>query len=103
MRPTCRCVRSSTACCCRNPWRHLCALPCRSRSFTLYRSDVVRRRYNAQSLLQRLGVSDCEAQAFLRNDPSARQLFAGRPGKLVAVETTDRHELQRLTARWLSR
>lgn len=70
--------------------------------FTLYRSDVVRRDDNAVSLLQRLGVSDSEAQAFLRSDPLARQLFAGRPGKLVAVETTDRHELQRLTARWLS-
>lgn len=70
--------------------------------FTLYRSDVVRRDDNAASLLQRLGVSDSEAQAFLRSDPLARQLFAGRPGKLVAVETTDRHELQRLTARWLS-
>lgn len=70
--------------------------------FTLYRSDVVRRDDNANSLLQRLGVNDSEAQGFLRNDPLARQLFAGRAGKLVAVETTDRHELQRLTARWLS-
>lgn len=70
--------------------------------FTLYRSETVRRDDNANSLLQRLGVTDSEAQAFLRNDPLARQLFAGRPGKLVAVETSDRHELQRLSARWLS-
>ncbi len=70
--------------------------------FTLYRSDTVRRDDNASSLLQRMGVSDTEAQSFLRNDPLARQLFAGRLGKLVAVETNDRHELQRLSGRWLS-
>ncbi|HMN93662.1 MAG TPA: peptidoglycan DD-metalloendopeptidase family protein [Hydrogenophaga sp.] len=70
--------------------------------FVLYRNDTVRRDDNAQSLLQRLGVVDSQAQAFLRGDSLARQLFTGRPGKLVAIETSDRHELQRLTARWLS-
>jgi len=68
--------------------------------FILYRSDTVRRDDSANSLLQRLGVQDSEAQAFLRNDPLARQLFVGRPGKLVAIEATDRHEMQRLSARW---
>jgi murein DD-endopeptidase MepM/ murein hydrolase activator NlpD len=71
--------------------------------FVLYRSDSVRRDDNAQSLLSRLGVLDGDAQAFLRNDPLARQLFVGRPGKRVSIEASDRHELQRLTARWLSR
>ncbi|MEZ5663462.1 MAG: peptidoglycan DD-metalloendopeptidase family protein [Burkholderiaceae bacterium] len=77
-------------------------LPAHQPGFTLYRSDTVRRDDNAQSLLQRLGVLDTAAQAFLRNDPLARQLFAGRPGKLVSVETSDLHEVQRLTARWLA-
>jgi murein DD-endopeptidase MepM/ murein hydrolase activator NlpD len=70
--------------------------------FTLFRSDTVRREDTAQTLLQRLGVSDRTADAFLRNDAVARQLLAGRAGKLVTAETTDRGELQRLTSRWLS-
>ncbi|MDP2416599.1 MAG: M23 family metallopeptidase [Hydrogenophaga sp.] len=68
---------------------------------TLFRSDTVRRDDTAQSLLQRLGVSDTNAQNFLRTDPTARQLFSGRSSKLVNAETTDSGELLRLTARWL--
>ena len=71
--------------------------------FVLFRSDTTRRDDNAQSLLQRLGVSDSAAVAFLRNDPTARGLFSGRAGKLVTVETTDRNEIIRLSARWLSK
>jgi murein DD-endopeptidase MepM/ murein hydrolase activator NlpD len=69
---------------------------------TLFRSDSVRREDTAQTLLQRLGVSDREAEAFLRSDPNARQLLTGRSGKLVHAEASDRGDLQRLTARWLS-
>ena len=68
---------------------------------TLFRSDTIRRDDTPQSLLQRLGVRDPAALAFLRTDPEARQLFSGRSGKLVTVETTDLHRLLRLTARWL--
>ncbi len=69
----------------------------------LFRSETTRRDDTAQSLLQRLGVSDSQAQAFLRNDPIARQLLqAGRTGRPVSVEASDRQELLRLTARWLS-
>lgn len=68
---------------------------------TLFRSDTIRRDDTAQSLLQRMGVGDATAQQFLRSDPVAKQLFSGRTGKLVSVETTDRGELLRLTARWL--
>lgn len=68
---------------------------------TLFRSDTVRRDDTAQSLLQRLGVSDTNAQNFLRTDPAARQLFSGRSSKMVNAETTDSGELLRLTARWL--
>lgn len=70
--------------------------------FSLYRSDVVRRDDTAQSLLNRLGSPDSLAQAFLRTDPLARQLFDGRGTKHVSLETTDRHDLQKLTARWVS-
>jgi murein DD-endopeptidase MepM/ murein hydrolase activator NlpD len=67
----------------------------------LYRSDITRRDDTPQSLLQRLGVLDAVALALLRNDPQARQLFEGRSGKLVTVETNDQQALQRLSARWL--
>ncbi|MDP3836057.1 MAG: M23 family metallopeptidase, partial [Hydrogenophaga sp.] len=69
----------------------------------LFRSDTTRRDDTAQSLLQRLGVPDSQAQAFLRNDPLARQLLqAGRAGRPVSVEASDQQQLLRLTARWLS-
>lgn len=71
--------------------------------FVLFRSDVTRRDDSAQSLLARLGVSDSAAADFLRSDPRARVLFNGRAGKLVSVETTDRNEVIRLSARWLNK
>jgi len=67
---------------------------------TLYRSDTVRSDDTAQGLLQRLGVLDPAAQAFLRSDPLARSLFSGRGGKQVAVQTRSDQQLLRLTARW---
>jgi len=67
----------------------------------LFRSETTRRDDTAQSLLQRMGVTDSQAQTFLRNDTVARQLL-GRAGRLVSVEATDKQELMRLTARWLS-
>jgi len=67
----------------------------------LFRSEAVRRDDTAQSLLQRLGVSDTDAQNFLRTNPTARLLFANRSHKLVNAETNDRGQLLRLTARWL--
>lgn len=70
-------------------------------SFTLYRSDTVRRDDSIASLLARLGVNDAAAAEFLRHDTNARQLLSGRAGKSVTAETNDRHELIRLSARWL--
>ncbi len=67
----------------------------------LFRSEAVRRDDTAQSLLQRLGVNDTDAQNFLRTNPTARLLFANRSHKLVNAETNDRGQLLRLTARWL--
>ncbi len=68
--------------------------------FALYRSDQVRSSDTAESLLQRLGVADPAAAAFLRSDTLARQQVLGRSGRLVKAETTDSHRLERLTARW---
>ena len=69
---------------------------------TLYRSDTVRRDDTALSLLRRLGVRDVIAQDQMRNDDGMRQLLGGRSaGKLVTVETNERGQLLKLTARWL--
>ena len=70
------------------------------RAWVLYRSDTTRSDDTAQSLLQRLGASDTEAQAFIARDPLARQLIS-RQGRLVHAETSPTHQLQRLTARSL--
>lgn len=68
--------------------------------WTLYRSDTTRADDTPQSLLQRLGVNDSEAQAFLARNPMARQLLASRQSRLVHAESTPQQALQRLTARW---
>ena len=70
--------------------------------FTLFRTDTVRRDDSFQSLLKRLGVQDTDAQAFLSKSSEASRLFNGRSGKNVTVETTDRGQLLKLTARWLA-
>ena len=70
-------------------------------AWVLYRSDTTRSDDTAQSLLQRLGATDTEAQAFLARDPLARQLVGGRQGRLVHAETSPTNQLQRLTSRSL--
>lgn len=72
-----------------------------TRPWTLYRSDTTRGNDTPQSLLQRLGVNDTEAQAFLGRDTVARQLLASRASRLVHAEASTSQELQRLTARWI--
>lgn len=69
-------------------------------SYSLYRSDVTRSADTAESILQRLGVADPAASAFLRADANARQHMLGRAGRTLSAETTDDHRLLRLTARW---
>ena len=69
------------------------------KSLQLFRSDVTRSSDSADSLLARLGLSDPEAAAYLRNARTARQ-FVGRAGRLVSVEGDAEHRLNRLTARW---
>lgn len=71
------------------------------RPWTLYRSDSTRGDDTPQSLLQRLGVNDTEAQTFLGRDPLARQLLSSRQARTVHAETTPSQELQRLTTRWV--
>ena len=65
----------------------------------LYRNDLTRNTDTADSLLQRLNVDDAKAAAFLRTDPVARKLLAGRAGKMVQVRTGASGELEELIAR----
>ena len=65
--------------------------------FSLYRSEQTRSSDTAESLLQRMGVADPAAAAFLRADNTVRQNLLGRAGRLVSAETTDDHSLVRLT------
>jgi len=69
--------------------------------FSLYRSEQVRSSDTPESLLQRLGVADPAAAAFMRGDTPVRQNMLGRTGRIVSAETTDDHRLVRLTARWV--
>ena len=69
-------------------------------SFTLYRSDYTRSADTAEALLQRLGIADPSASAFLRSSNEVRQNLLGRAGRLVSAEATNDHQLQKLTARW---
>lgn len=69
-------------------------------SLRLYRSGVTRFADTADTLLQRLGVVDASAAAFLRNDPLARQTLSGQAGRALRVETSERNELLSLAARW---
>lgn len=68
--------------------------------FNLFRSDTVRATDSIDTLMQRLGLSDPTAAAFLRNDPLVRISLLGRTGRQVSAEATDDHRLLRLTARW---
>lgn len=68
--------------------------------FVLHRSDTTLRTDTVASLLQRLGVADSAAQAFLSTHPTAAELLRGPAGKRVSVETTDDQQLLRLVARW---
>lgn len=69
-------------------------------SHRLYRSDTSRSADTAESLLKRLGVSDVEAAAFIRNDPLVLQNILGRAGRNITVEATENQRLLRLQARW---
>jgi murein DD-endopeptidase MepM/ murein hydrolase activator NlpD len=71
-------------------------------SHTLTRSDLTRGTDTPEALLQRLGVRDGQAAAFLRADPEARKLLSGRGGRLVQVELSVAGFLESLVARWPS-
>lgn len=73
-----------------------------SAQLTLFRNDQTRRDDTMATLLQRMGVNDSQALAFLRTEIRARDLLSGRSGKQVSVELDGRKRLQKLTARWIA-
>ncbi len=68
--------------------------------YSLYRSDITRSTDTAESILERLGVADPAASAFLRSSDLVRNNLLRRTGRSLRAETTDDHRLQRLVARW---
>jgi murein DD-endopeptidase MepM/ murein hydrolase activator NlpD len=67
---------------------------------SLYRSDLTRRSDTADSLLRRLNADDADFALFLRQDPTARKLLDGRPGKMVQVRTDEHGQVAELIARY---
>ena len=67
--------------------------------FELSRADVTRTGDNASVLLERLGVADAAAVAFLRDDATAKRLFEGRGGRMVQVRAGQDGRLRSLVAR----
>jgi murein DD-endopeptidase MepM/ murein hydrolase activator NlpD len=70
-------------------------------ALALYRSDSTRGSESAEALLARLGVDDPKAAYFLRREPTFRRQMLGRSGRSISVETNERGELLKLTARWV--
>lgn len=71
-------------------------------TFSLWRSETVRPIDTADTLLARLGVSDPDAAAYLRQDPVVRTQLLGRYGRTARAEVTDQHALRSLTVRWVA-
>jgi len=67
--------------------------------FKLFRTESTRSSDTASALLKRLNLDDAAATAFLRTDPSAQLILAGRPGKNVTVEASDSQQLLKLSMR----
>lgn len=70
--------------------------------FNLYRSETTRSSDTARTLLDRMGILDTAAAAFLSSDARVRQVLLSRPGRLVTAEAADDHTLQRLSMRWIT-
>ncbi|ODU10825.1 MAG: peptidase M23 [Rubrivivax sp. SCN 71-131] len=71
-----------------------------AQNLSLTRSTVSRGTDSVDALLQRLGVSDAAAAAFMRQDALARRLLQGRGGKLVQALADGTGRLEQLVARY---
>ena len=66
----------------------------------LFRTDSTRSNDTADTLLKRLNINDRAAAAFMRSDANARLALAGRPGKIIHADASDKQELSKLSTRW---
>ena len=69
-------------------------------SFNLYRTETTRSSDSAKSLLQRLGIFDPAAVAYLRSDKLASKAILGRAGRIVNAEASEDQSLLSLSVRW---
>ena len=69
--------------------------------FSLYRTEYTRSSDTPESLLQRLGIADPSASAFLRSNELVRQHIFSRSGRLVSAEASNDHQLRKLSVRWI--
>lgn len=69
-------------------------------SFELTRNDLTRSSDTADTLLGRLNVTDAAAASFLRNNPTARRILQGRPGKMMKATAGELGELRELVVRF---
>jgi len=70
-----------------------------ARELDLSRADLIRAGDNPATLLERLGVADASAAAFLRQDAATKRLFEGRGGSMVQVHSGEDGRLKSLVAR----
>lgn len=73
-----------------------------TQNLSLTRSTITRGTDSVEALLQRLGVADAAAAAFIRNDALGRRVLQGRGGKLVQALADGSGQLQELVARYPS-
>jgi murein DD-endopeptidase MepM/ murein hydrolase activator NlpD len=72
-----------------------------SHHLTLFRTEITRSSDTAEALLQRLGLADPAAAAFVRGNAEARAALLSRAGRTVSAEATQDNTLSRLSARWI--
>jgi murein DD-endopeptidase MepM/ murein hydrolase activator NlpD len=66
----------------------------------LYRSETTRSSDTVDTLLNRLGIFDSAAAAFMRSNPDVQQQMLGRSGRKITAEVRGDQTLVSLTARW---
>jgi murein DD-endopeptidase MepM/ murein hydrolase activator NlpD len=71
-----------------------------ARPLDLFRTELTRAGESPESLLQRLGVVDSYAAAFLRSDAVARRLLEGRGGRIAQARVREDGTLVDLVARY---
>ena len=67
--------------------------------FSLFRTDTTRSSDTMDTVLRRLNIDDAAAASFLRNDPNAQAILAGRAGRRVTAEANNEQRLLKLSMR----